>query len=183
MEQIVPFAFLCGFTCDYWLHRRFHTIRCPCTFLLSLAAYTLLWKAFDNQLLVVKGLIFVQILIVAGYYDARTHDIPDCLSVLILLDGLILIEPRQALIGFFIVSLPLLLIGKITGGGVGGGDIKLIAASGFVLGTYGAVIGTIVGMIVFLAIYLIFYRKKLNKMYAMAPYLGIGCFFAYLMMN
>lgn len=135
-----------------------------------------------NLIIVIKGLIFALLLIVAAYSDAKTQEIPDFIPILILLDGLIFIQPIPTAIGFFAVSLPLLLVAKITGGGVGGGDIKLMAACGFFLGPEGAVIGTIIGMVSFLIVYSIFYGKK-KKMYAMAPYFGIGCFFAYLLIN
>jgi leader peptidase (prepilin peptidase)/N-methyltransferase len=135
-----------------------------------------------NLIIVIKGFIFTLLLIVAAYCDAKTQEIPNFIPILILLDGLIFIQPIPAAIGFFAVSFPLLLIAKITGGGVGGGDIKLMAACGFFLGPEGAVIGTIIGMVSFLIVYLIFYGKK-KKMYAMAPYFGIGCFFAYLLIS
>lgn len=133
-----------------------------------------------DTILIFKGLIFIVLLIIAGYCDAKTQEIPDIISVLILLDGLVVFQPIAAVIGFFAVSLPLLLISKMTAGGVGGGDIKLMAACGFVLGLDGIVIGTIIGMVIFLSVYLLFYGKK-KKMHVMAPYLGIGCFFAYLL--
>jgi leader peptidase (prepilin peptidase) / N-methyltransferase len=182
MELLIP-TLLLGSACDYGLIRRFHPIRYPCTVILSLALYAILWKTFDNRLLIVKGLIFAQLLIFAGYSDAKTQEIPDFLSALILLDGLILFQPISSICGFFVVSLPLFILAKMTGGGVGGGDIKLMAACGFVLGTDGVVAGTMISMIVFLIVYLIYYRKKRNKMYAMAPFFGIGCFLAYLLIT
>ena len=135
-----------------------------------------------NLIIVIKGSIFTFLLILAATCDAKTHEVPNFIPILILLDGLIFIQPVPAAIGFFAVSLPLLLIAILTGGGVGGGDIKLMAASGFFLGPEGVVIGTIIGMVFFLIVYLIFYGKK-KKMYAMAPYFGIGCFFACLLIN
>lgn len=172
---------LIGLACDYGLHRKFHPAHYPCTIFLSLITYLILWQTFHESLAIVKGFLFAQTLIVASYCDVQANEIPDILPVMILIEGFIMIEPHQAIIGFFVVSLPLLLIAKFTGGGVGGGDIKLMAACGFVLGSVGAVAGTIIGMLIFFSVYLIFYRKDRHKMYAMAPYFTTGCFIAYLL--
>jgi leader peptidase (prepilin peptidase)/N-methyltransferase len=66
-------------------------------------------------------------------------------------------------------------------GGIGGGDVKLMAAVGFLLGPSGAVGGAFIGFTLFIIVWLLFYRTKQSKAYAMAPYLGIGCFLAYIL--
>ena len=67
--------------------------------------------------------------------------------------------------------------------GIGGGDVKLAAATGFVLGAAANTIGTLTGILLFLIVYLIAFRKGKRKSYAMAPWLGTGCFFAYVFIN
>ena len=132
---------------------------------------------------IVKGLAFAVILSIASYDDANTHEIPDWIHVLLLIDGLILLEPRKAAAGFFIVSVLFYLMAVFTHGGIGGGDIKLTAAAGWVLGPAGVLIGTVIGCSLFVLTYLLVYNRRdaRHKRYALAPYLSIGCFAAYLL--
>lgn len=171
-----------GLLFDYALHSRFKSYRFPVTTLISLVSYFLLSTSFHNTVSIIKGIIFIQLLFCAAYHDAKTHEIPPAIPLLILLDGLIQLHLPQAAIGFFLVSVPLLFLSKITGGGAGGGDIKLMAACGFVLEPAAIIIAAMLSSLFFLIIYLLLYPKKQNAMYAMAPYIGVGCFFAYLMM-
>ncbi|MBW7573180.1 prepilin peptidase [Caproiciproducens faecalis] len=143
----------------------------------------LLYCIPHNPAHIVKGLAFVVILSIASYRDAKTHEIPDLIHVLLLIDGLILLEPQKAVTGFFIVSVLFYLIAVLTHGGIGGGDIKLIAAAGWVLGPVGVIIGTVIGSVLLVLTYLLIYfrRDPRHKRYALAPYLSIGCFAAYLL--
>lgn len=171
------FALLFGSVTDYFLYQHFKPRLYPCTAILSVLAYLLLLKAFDNPFLIAKGYIFAQSLIVIGYWDAKTHEIPDMLLLPVLLTGFICFQPAAAIGGFFCVSLVFLITAKITGG-IGGGDVKLIAACGFVLGAANVAIGTVLGLSLFILVWLLpFYRKK-NQAFALAPFLGIGCFAA-----
>ena len=80
------------------------------------------------------------------------------------------------IIGFFAVSIPLLLIYVISDGrAIGGGDIKLMAAAGLLIGWKKIVlalfIGCLVGSIIHIA------RMKISKaehVLAMGPYLSVG---------
>lgn len=177
----IIFSLFCGASTDYCIYRHFKPLQYPWTWMLSLAACSALYFTFDDSVWIIKGFIFAQMLIIIGYSDAKTHEISDWLYLPILLDGLLLFQPEQAFIGLFSVSLLLLLFAKVTGGAIGGGDVKLMAANGFVLGPGGAVCGTLIGLALFLLMYPIFYREKKQKGYAMAPYLGIGCFLAYIL--
>lgn len=179
--MILPVLFA-GYAFDTELNQLFHPPRYPCTAILSGISYMILLLAFHDTRLIVKGLLFVQFLILAGYIDQRTHEIPNELCLLILLDGLFLLNPVPAFIGLFLVSLPMLLLGIIFKGGVGGGDIKLMAACGFLLGPMGAINGALIGsalLLINLSIRFVRY-KQFSRMNAMAPYFGIGCFIAYL---
>jgi leader peptidase (prepilin peptidase)/N-methyltransferase len=132
--------------------------------------------------MIVKGVFFVLLLTAAGYTDAKTREIPDEFCGLIFLLSLILPEPSQSLIGTFFVSVPLWILGTLIPGSVGGGDIKLLAACGAVLGPAGIVAGTIFSFAMFLIympIRFLPFRKREKKV-AMAPWFGIGCFLAYL---
>ena len=64
-------------------------------------------------------------------------------------------------------------------GSIGGGDIKLMGACGFVLGVKRSYIALMLGL--FLAVlFQTAYAKKEDKGFAMAPYLALGCLIAML---
>lgn len=159
-------------------------LRIPFLFTEILFSYTvLLYCVPFDPAHVGKGLALSFILYIASYSDAKTHEIPDSIHVLLLIDGLILLEPRKAVTGFFIVSVLFYLIAVLTHGGIGGGDIKLTAAAGWVLGPVGVITGTVIGSVLLVMTYLLVYfrRDGRHKRYALAPYLSIGCFAAYLL--
>lgn len=72
--------------------------------------------------------------------DFRIMEIPNRLNLAVFLLGMISalatdeIGWQSRLLGFFIVSLPMMVLSLLTDGGFGGGDIKLMAASGVFLG-------------------------------------------------
>lgn len=173
---------LSGQACDSILNRRLRLRTYPVIIWLLFLSCILLFLALHDQLMIGKGILFAQLLIAAGYIDKKTKHIPDELCALIFLISLIRPEPAQSLIGMLIVSVPLWVIGMLRPDSIGGGDIKLLAACGAVLGPSDIVAGTYIGMIAFLLFYLscFFIRKKRKKTYAMAPWFGFGCFLAYL---
>ncbi|WP_010249483.1 prepilin peptidase [Acetivibrio cellulolyticus] len=94
------------------------------------------------NVLILKGCLFVVLLIFAALWDLRKREIPDTIVVLILSTGFLAIQPWNAVVGFITTGLPYVLaavfIKKDSGFSMGGGDIKLMAACGFVLGiTFG----------------------------------------------
>lgn len=130
-----------------------------------------------------KVVFFALLLLLAGYIDANTKEIPDELCALIFLISLISPEPAQSLIGMLLVSVPLWIFGTVIPGSVGGGDVKLIAACGAVLGPAGIVSGTMLSLtayLIFLLTCSLLHRER-EKTYAMAPWFGTGCFLAYLL--
>ena len=79
----------------------------------------------------------------AGRFDLRKRIIPDTLGLLIALTGLAAFEPAR-LFGVF-TALPLLLAALIWGG-MGGGDVKLMAAAGLVLGFQRGMAAMVMGL-------------------------------------
>ena len=83
----------------------------------------------------------------------------------------------EYVIGFFAVSVPLLLIYIISKGrGIGGGDVKLMAAAGLLLGWKLILLALIAGCFYGSVIHII--RMKVSKegrVLAMGPYLAAGC--------
>ena len=115
---------------------------------------------------------FFSALSLAAVMDIRTRTIPDWLVVLVALTSML--PPGQPnLLGVF-AGLPLLLAG-ITIGGIGGGDVKLMAVTGLLLGWKLNLLAFFLGCIYGAVIHLI--RMKLTHtghMLALGPYLAMG---------
>lgn len=80
-----------------------------------------------------RCVLLCYLLVLAGAADIATREIPDAFHLLIATVGLIGFQPVSALTGFLLVPLPF-LIAALKTGKIGGGDVKLMAASGFALG-------------------------------------------------
>lgn len=84
--------------------------------------------------------LFFGILTAAAFIDRMTMEIPNlCVMLIALLAAvscpvITAVPVGERLLGMVCVSLPMLFISVLTSGGFGGGDIKLLAASGFFLG-------------------------------------------------
>ncbi|MEG1992548.1 MAG: prepilin peptidase [Acetivibrio sp.] len=122
-------------------------------------------------------------LIVIAVIDWRTFEIPVSLNVFLLILGVIrvLLDYKHVvtyLAGFFSVSLFLYFLFWITKGrGIGGGDIKLMAVSGLLLGWQKNLLGFFLACILGSVIHL--YRMKRsgeNHVLALGPYLAVGIF-------
>ena len=81
------------------------------------------------------------------------------------------------LIGALIISVPMLILALVIPGAFGGGDIKLMAASGLLLGTASTVCAMFIGIVTgggYAAVMLA--GKKLEKkdQFAFGPFLALG---------
>ena len=128
------------------------------TGVLFMLAYVML--GFSWELIV--ALIFISLLVIITVSDIAYMLIPDkvLLPFAIVFLGMRMVSPLapwwDSLVGAVIGFGVLLLIGILSKGGMGGGDIKLFFVIGLVLGTLqtlltlflAAVIGTVVGVIV-----------------------------------
>lgn len=133
-----------------------------------------------NYLSVVYCLV-ISALIVLSMIDLRTNTIPFGINIFIFVMGLIrlVLDYRNYyiyLIGFFAVSVFMYLIYLFTKGkGMGGGDIKLMAAAGLVLGWKLILLAFFLGCIYGSIVHPI--RMKLSKqgrVLAFGPYLSAG---------
>ena len=124
-------------------------------------------------------------LVTLSVIDFRTYEIPFGINLFILTLGLIkvVLDYRNFLdylIGFISVSGFLYLLFIITKGrGIGGGDIKLMAVSGLMLGWKCNVLALAIGCIVGSIIHII--RMKVSKedhVLALGPYLSVGIMIA-----
>lgn len=126
-------------------------------------------------------------LLVLSVIDWRTYEIPFGCNVIILLAGVVnLIACRELwldyLIGFACVSgllLAILLVSR--GRAMGGGDVKLMAAAGLLLGWKNIILAFAVGCILGSVIHLILMKvKDKDRVLAFGPYLSIGILFSML---
>ena len=106
----------------------------------------------------VKNLVFYAILLYASVRDHKTHTVPDSVHVL----------------GFFLVPLPFLAAALKKPDSIGGGDIKLMAASGFFLGMEKGIAAAIIGLTLAVLVQGAFLRNR-NAPFALIPYLTAGC--------
>ncbi|MBD5451961.1 MAG: prepilin peptidase [Lachnospiraceae bacterium] len=129
--------------------------------------------------------VLASALLALSVIDFRTYEIPFGFNLIIAALGLIrvltdLSNWTEYAIGFFAVSAPLYLIYIVTKGrGIGGGDIKLMAAAGLLLGWKRIVLALVIGCILGSVIHVI--RMKVSKaehVLAMGPYLSMGIFIA-----
>jgi leader peptidase (prepilin peptidase)/N-methyltransferase len=143
--------------------------------------YVLVFYIHGWNLISVVYCLVMSALIVLSVIDLRTNTIPFGINIFIFALGLILLYiDRQNLIshiiGFFVVSIFLLCIYFITKGrGIGGGDIKLMAAAGIVLGWKLILLAFCLGCIYGAVIHPIrMKRSKLDRVLAFGPYLSAG---------
>ena len=124
-------------------------------------------------------------LVTLSVIDFRTYEIPFGINLFILTLGLIRVALDYRnflnyLIGFISVSGFLYLLFLLTKGrGIGGGDIKLMAVSGLMLGWKCNILALAIGCIVGSVIHII--RMKVSKedhVLALGPYLSVGIMIA-----
>ena len=136
------------------------------------------------------GIISI-ILVAISVIDLKSMIIPNGLVISlavvgVLYTGLRLVFPAlfiwnlmwyEPLIGFLAASLPLFLIAVLSKGGMGGGDIKLMAAAGIFLGWKGILVallaGSLIGAIVSI-ILMIAGKKGRKDMIPFGPFLCLG---------
>lgn len=134
---------------------------------------------------ILQGVLFSSLLLVATYTDIKRREIPDTICTLLVLTGFLKFS-FQNLLGIF-VALPFLIAAMFKEKSIGGGDIKLTATVGFVLGFWKGIYGLIIGLTLLILFYIILrissiIRKKQvakNLSMPLAPFLGIGFLIMY----
>jgi leader peptidase (prepilin peptidase)/N-methyltransferase len=124
-------------------------------------------------------------LIVISIMDYYTYVIPYELNIIVMVLGVIHlfldnIHWKTYVMGFFVVSVFLYLIYVITKGtGIGGGDIKLMAVSGLLLGWDKIIVAFFAGCIIGVLVHLLrMVVSRVNNRFALGPYLSGGIFIA-----
>jgi len=146
------------------------------------------WNSLHTILLSSVYCLAISALIVLSVIDFRTNTIPVGINIFIMIMGLCAVLVQyfwygkntdiivEHVIGFFAISIFLLLIFYATHGrGIGGGDIKLMAAAGLLLGWELVILAFFVGCILAAIIHPIRMRiSHLNRILAFGPYLSVG---------
>lgn len=138
------------------------------------------------NILLTKAIFLFFILLLASISDIRTHEVSDIFSILIGLIGLIGVSLTQIpgmLLSALVITLPMFIIEMIKPGRIGGADIKITAASAFLLGIQKSLIFILVGLFLAIITNLIFKaikRTQSKEPFALIPYLSIGCMVAFL---
>ena len=175
-----------------FLKGRCHACHCrispiyPLVELLNAVIYILLWQVFGLNLTWFFMAALFSILIVITFIDIEHQIIPDGLVILIFVLAIVFsamqiilgyIPWYQPLIGFFAASLPLFFLSLIYEGGMGGGDIKLMAVSGIFIGwkliLLSLFIASLIGCLVALFL-LVNKRSHLKSKIAFGPFLSLG---------
>lgn len=129
-----------------------------------------------------QGSLLVVLLFAASYTDIKKRIIPDTVCMLIALTNFICFAPVN-LLGIF-SALPFLLAAYLCDG-FGGGDIKLMAASGMVLGFTGGIAAMMIALsaeLIFYLLYCAFQKSKgreCMKSMPLAPFLTVGVLAVY----
>ena len=140
-----------------------------------------------NGLNSVSGLycLMASALLTLSLIDWRTYEIPLPINGFLFVLGIVATGLDSAhilshVIGALCVSLVLELIFIISGGrAIGGGDVKLMAACGLILGWKRIILAFVLGCIIGSVVHLIRIRVSgAGHMLAMGPYLSAGIFLA-----
>lgn len=182
---IVSFIFLRG-KCAHC-----HTpisFRYPLIEFITGLTFMLSYLRFGLSYSTLVAMILASLCIIVAMIDFDTMEIYDRFNIMILLLALISmiglspIPLTDHIIGFFVISVPLYIIAIITNG-IGGGDIKLMAVSGLLLGYQATLIAFFIGAILggSMAIYLLVTKQtQMKSLIAFGPYLCVGIFTSYL---
>lgn len=164
------------------------SLRYPLIEVLTGIIFTLSYLRFDFTLQTLLAIILGSLCIIIAMIDIDTMEILDRFHVFIFALAIIHIFFFSDLllldhiIGFFIISVFFYIIAIITNG-MGGGDIKLVAVSGLLLGYQSMLVGffiaAITGGLVAIALLLLKAQDR-KSLIAFGPFLCIGIFIAYL---
>lgn len=132
----------------------------------------------------VKGIIFLLVLLYAFVSDIQTHRVKDFASVMILITGFIGITvseiPKHLFDGLLIGGI-LFICAVASNNRIGGADVKMSAACSFLLGFQRGMAGLIIGLLSAIICNLILNRKSKikGKAFPLVPYLSVGFMIMY----
>ena len=157
------------------------SIQYPIIEALNGVLYIIIFAEYGFSMTTLLYCLLFSALVTLSVIDFRTYEIPVGINVFILALGLIRVVTDSAnwpdyVIGLVCVSGVLFLIYWVSHGrALGGGDVKLMAACGLLLGWRLIIVGFVAGCIIGSVIHLI--RMKISgegHVLAMGPYLSAG---------
>lgn len=159
------------------------SIQYPLIEMINGILYVIIFLVYGISIEMVLYCLCTSALISLSIIDIKSHEIPVGFNIFILILGFVRLitdlgDWSQYVIGLLAVSGFLYLLFQITRGrAIGGGDIKLMAASGLLLGWQLNLLaffsGCIIGSIIHLTIMAF---KKADRVLALGPYLSVGIF-------
>lgn len=163
------------------------SIQYPLIEALNGIGYVLIFMINGFTLLSILCCFMFSVLVVIAVIDWRTYEIPFSLNICIFVLGILRVildfsHLLDYLIGFCVVSGFLLILYYATGGrGIGGGDVKLMAAAGLFLGWKNILLALALGSIIGSVIHIVLMKTcKKDRVLAFGPYLSAGIFIAML---
>jgi len=159
------------------------------TELIGAAGFLLGYFAFGVSLGLMLALAMFCILLAIALIDLQTTEIPDGLAIALipLAVAALWVFPDvswlQRVIGFFAVAAPMFLMAMLIGGAFGGGDIKLMAVCGFLLGWQAVLLAFFVAVFLggsYAAFMMLTKRRKRGQSMVFGPALCSGVFLAFL---
>jgi len=132
-------------------------------------------------------LFFFTALLWASVQDVKEKEVGDYIHVIIAVIAFVGLDRARLpvmLMGAVVSALPLLIAGIVKKGCIGGADIKLMAASGLILGAGRGFIALIIGLS--LGAGCTFLYRKIKKAdlavsFPLVPYLTAGCAVSFLL--
>lgn len=132
----------------------------------------------------VKGIIFLLVLLYASVSDIQTRRVKDFASVMILITGFIGItvsEIPKHLFGGILIGGILFICAVASNNRIGGADVKISAACSSLLGFQRGMAGLVIGLLSAIICNLILNRKSKikGKAFPLVPYLSVGFMIMY----
>lgn len=168
------------------------SIRYPLVELLTGIVSIITFYVYDFRIEFIVVFAIASILITISLIDIDSMIIPDRLIISIIPLAIVLsffqkdISIIERIVGFFVISSPMVLLNNFIKDSFGGGDIKLIAVCGAMLGWEKIILATFIGIIISgtYAIYLLISKKsKMGTHIAFGPYLCFGIYISLLFGN
>ncbi|MCX7988204.1 MAG: A24 family peptidase, partial [Thermodesulfovibrio sp.] len=147
--------------------------------------YILSYMFFGLDIALPFILFFLSSLIVISFIDLEFQIIPDVISISLILLGLLVsflphsvdnlvTNIKESILGILVGGGILLIIAIISKGGMGGGDIKLNAGVGALLGWQASVLTIFIGSLIGAIIGLIILKRTGSRKIPFGPFLALG---------
>ena len=139
-----------------------------------------------TEMWIIKTIILLALLLYASVMDIKTREVPDSISVLLLILGFVDTDIERLpsmLLGMVLVFLPQFVSALINPSkALGGADIKLSSAAAFLLGAQRGLFALVVGLT--LAVIVMPIIRKIQKLpkdqpFPLIPFLSIGIITGY----